>query len=253
MQTALTRKLIIPTSWAKSSAVVLNWHSSSGAPLIGKDIVILNIKRKVQNGWSNFYSTSTVLAFFIVTISPGPATISNATITMRHGRKIGFIYGAGLSCGLSSWGLIAASDMGTVLQSSLYLLMTIKVLGDLNLFWLAFLSARTALSQKANLYLANKIGFYKGLILNMSNPKPVIAWMAALSIGLNSNDGIYSLVISTSVCIFIGFVVYTLYSFLFSIGGVMPWYKRWSRWVSGTMEGLFTLAGFGLIRSAFNR
>jgi threonine efflux protein len=198
---------------------------------------------------------STVLAFFIVTISPGPATISNATIAMRHGRKIGFLYGAGLSCGLSFWGLIAASGMGTILQKSLYVLIILKVFGGLYLLWLAFLSARSALRPKSeSMYVFRKQNwFLQGLILNMSNPKAVIAWMAALSIGLNSNDGIYLLVISTSICIFIGFIVYTLYSVLFSIGGVMLWYKRWSRWVSGTMSGLFTLAGFGLIRSAFNR
>ncbi|WP_223294979.1 hypothetical protein [Marinomonas mediterranea] len=44
------------------------------------------------------------MAFFVVAVSPGPATISNATVAMSHGRKVSFIYGLGLSCGLVFWG-----------------------------------------------------------------------------------------------------------------------------------------------------
>ncbi len=199
--------------------------------------------------------TSTTLAFFIVTISPGPATISNATIAMKHGRKAGLIYGAGLSCGLSFWGVIAASGMGAVLQGSLQLLMILKIIGGLYLLWLAFLSARSALhpEQERKIVFGKQSWFLQGLILNMSNPKAVLAWMAALSFGLNSNDGLYSLVIAAVVCTVIGFAVYTLYSVLFSIGGVMRCYQHCRCWINGTVAGLFTFAGFGLIRSAFTR
>ena len=79
-------------------------------------------------------SLSTVaLTFFIVTVSPGPATISNATIAMQYGRKTGLSYGAGLSCGLAFWGIVAASGMGAILQGSLYLLVLLKIAGGLYL------------------------------------------------------------------------------------------------------------------------
>ena len=202
-----------------------------------------------------FSLASTGLAFFVVAVSPGPATISNATIAMSFGRKTGLIYGAGLSCGLGFWGLIAATGMGAVLQSSLYLLMILKVLGGLYLLWLAFLSARSACRSGAEsmVVLAKQSWFLQGLLLNMSNPKAVLAWMAALSVGLDSDDGIHALVAATAVCIAVGFAVYALYSVLFSIGGVMRWYQRCRHWVNGAAAGLFALAGVGLIRSAFTR
>ena len=87
---------------------------------------------------------STAGAFFIVAVSPGPATISNSAIAMTHGRRISLIYGAGLSAGLAFWGVIAATGMGAVLQGSLYLLMVLKVLGGLYFLWLAYQSARSA-------------------------------------------------------------------------------------------------------------
>ncbi len=198
---------------------------------------------------------TTGIAFFVIAATPGPANISNATIAMGYGRKISLIYGLGLSCGLIFWGLIAASGMGAVLQSSLYLLMVLKVLGGLYLLWLAYLSARSAL-RPAAVQLStsgDKRWFLRGLLLNMSNPKSVIAWMAALSIAVDSNDGFSSVIAATLVCIAIGFANNALYSVLFSISGMMRGYQRCRRRIDGVVAALFTAAGFGLIRSALTR
>lgn len=197
----------------------------------------------------------TGLTFLVVAISPGPANISNATIAMNYGRKISLIYGAGLSCGLMFWGLIAASGMGAILQSSLYLLMILKIFGGLYLLWLAFLSGRSALRSDAvsTIKFSGQRWFLQGLMLNMSNPKSVIAWMAALSVGLDTNDDIRVIAVATAVCIGIGFANNALYSVLFSMGGMMRGYQRFRRRVNGVVAALFVLGGFGLIRSAFTR
>lgn len=195
---------------------------------------------------------STGLAFFIVAVSPGPATISNATIAMSHGRKASLIYGAGLSFGLVFWGIIAATGMGAVLQGSLYLLMVLKVLGGLYLLWLAYQSGRSALqsNSKVSAITDEKRWFTRGLLLNVSNPKSVIAWMAALSVGLNSNADTSVVVVATIVCIVVGFLTNALYSILFSIKGVMIGYQRFRWKIDGVVAMLFAAAGFGLIRSA---
>ncbi len=198
---------------------------------------------------------TTGLAFFIVAVSPGPATISNATIAMNHGRKVSLKYGAGLSSGLVIWGVIAVSGMGAILQTSVYLLSVLKILGGLYLLWLAFLSARaTRQPESKNIPESeDKRWFLRGLLLNLSNPKSLLAWMAALSVGLNSNDNIYSISAALAVCIGVGFFTNAMYSVLFSIDGIMQAYQRCQRSVNGIVAGLFAVAGFGLIRSAFNR
>ncbi|OED44174.1 lysine transporter LysE [Chromatiales bacterium (ex Bugula neritina AB1)] len=194
-------------------------------------------------------------AFFLVAVSPGPATFSNATVAMTHGRKVSFVHGLGLTCGLIFWGIIAASGMGAVLQGSLYLLMALKIFGGLYLIRLAYIFAQSAwhpdTEEQATINSRN--WFAKGLLLNVSNPKSVIAWMAALSIGLDSNDGVWSVVAATIVCIVVGFSVNLLYTVLFSMKGMMLGYQRCRRWINGTVAGLFALAGIGLIRSAFAR
>lgn len=198
-------------------------------------------------------------AFFVVAISPGPATISNATLAMSKGRKVSLVYSAGLSSGLLFWGLIAASGMGVILQGSVYLLSILKIFGGLYLLWLAHLSFRSSMNP-GSASLA-KVGddvllprwYLRGLALNLSNPKSVIAWMAALSMGMGVNGDLLFLVAAVLVCTITGFVVNGLYSIVFSIDGVMQSYKKCGRWVDGVVSGLFGLAGFALIKSAFTR
>ena len=199
------------------------------------------------------------LSFFVVAVTPGPANISNAIIAMRRGRKVSLIYSAGLSFGLVFWGVIAASGMGAILQSSVYLLMILKVFGGLYLLWLAYLSGKSAfnpqvedINDPSNIPTAKK-WFIRGFILNISNPKTVIAWLAALSVGLDAGDDIHALVAGVLVCVFVGFSVNTMYSLVFSFTGVMNIYQRISRWINGIASALFAVAGIGLIRSAFNR
>lgn len=198
-------------------------------------------------------------AFFVIAIAPGPANISNATVAMSQGRTTSLIYGAGLSCGLLFWGLIAASGLGAILQGSTYLLMALKLFGGLYLIRLAFHSGKEAVSDKVSNIEKIKNSssyrrwFVRGIVMNISNPKTVIAWMAALSVGLGANDGVVSLVAGLLVCMMVGFLMNSMYSLCFSYSGVMHWYQRANRWINGVAAFLFLGAGLGLIRSAFNR
>ena len=198
---------------------------------------------------------STAFAFFVVAASPGPATISNATVAMGQGRRTGLVYGLGLSLGLTFWGLIAASGVGALLQGSLRALTILKVLGGLYLLWLALQSARSALRPAPNTHVvsAGRNWFLRGLLLNLSNPKAVVAWMAALSVGLDPGSDAGSVAIATAMCAAIGFATYALYAVVFSIGGMMNGYLRFRRATEGAVAALFAAAGFGLIRSACAR
>lgn len=198
-------------------------------------------------------------AFFIVAVSPGPANISNATIAMSKGRKISLVYGAGLSTGLFLWGIVAASGLGVILQRSIYLLMLLKIIGGIYLLWLAYLSFKSSfnstsiVSQNETKETGYRKWFFQGFILNSSNPKTVVAWMAALSVGMGATSNIISLVAAVLTCVLVGFLVNAMYSILFSIDGVMNSYKKIGHCVDRVASGMFALAGLGLLQSAFNR
>ena len=198
---------------------------------------------------------SVALAFFVVTVSPGPANIAVATVAMSAGRKNGLLFGAGLSFGLACWGIVAATGMGAVLQGSVHLLFALKIFGGMYLLWLAFQSGRAALKKTVSVRNTPSKGrwFMRGLLLNLSNPKAVVAWMAALSMGMGSDAENDFIIIATAICIALGFFNYALHAMVFSLHGFMRGYQRSRRWIDGAVAGFFALAGFGLIRSALSR
>jgi threonine/homoserine/homoserine lactone efflux protein len=196
-----------------------------------------------------------VLAFWVVAASPGPANISNAAIAMHYGRKPSLIYGLGLSVALVFWGVLAATGMGALLQATAGALLVLKLIGGCYLLWLAWQTGKSA--AKPGVEPVNQIApgrwFWRGMALNLSNPKSVIAWMAALSMGLDPNGSLTSVILTTLVCIVVAFLNNFLYTLIFSMGGMMQAYRRFRRWIDGISAALFTFAGFALIRSAFSR
>ncbi|MBL4767101.1 MAG: LysE family translocator [Rhodobacteraceae bacterium] len=196
-------------------------------------------------------------AFVVVASSPGPANLACATVAMSYGRKTAMIFALGLTLGLVFWGLLAALGLGAVLQGSATVLFVLKLCGAFYLLWLAYQSGRSALStqKQTGPELVAGRWFLRGLILNLSNPKAVFAWMAALSVGLDPNDGLGAVAAATGLCAFIGLLNATGHAWLFSIGGVMAAYRRARHWFDGVAASLFALAGLGLglIRSAFTR
>ena len=199
-------------------------------------------------------------AFFVVAVSPGPATLAVSTVSAASGRRAGMSFGTGLGVGLAFWGLVAATGLGAVLQSTTHLLAALKVAGGFYLLWLAYGSARSAMRADIASFHARSAEpegeggwFVRGLVLNLSNPKAVVAWMAALSVGLGEGDGLGSVAIATVGCMIIGFSIYAAYAAAFSIAAVMQGYARARRWIDGTVAALFALAGLSLLRSAFAR
>ncbi len=195
------------------------------------------------------------IAFWIVAASPGPANLSNAAIAMRYGRRASVIYGLGLSVALVVWGILAATGMGALLQASVGALLVMKLIGGFYLLYLAWGSARTAATPRDVKIAEARHGrwFWRGVVLNLSNPKSVIAWMAALSMGLDPSGSVLSIILTTLVCVVMAFLNNLTYSLVFSMEGMMTTYRRFRRWIEGASAALFSIAGVALIRSAFAR
>lgn len=193
--------------------------------------------------------------FFVVAASPGPATLATATVSMQAGRSNGMRFGAGLGVGLAFWGLIAATGLGTVLHASSIVLIAMKLLGGVYLLWLAYSSLRSAKRATAHFPEMNGAGkwFIRGLVLNLSNPKAVVAWMATLSLGFSDNSSAWQVATATLLCVGLGLSIYAGYVIVFSTDRAMQIYSRSRRWIDRTVAALFAVAGLGLIRSAVLR
>lgn len=195
------------------------------------------------------------LAFFIAAASPGPATLAVCAVAMKSGRRAGVVFGFGLSIGLAFWGVVAATGLGAILQTSQVALTVLKLIGGAYLIWLAWLSARSAtkpMEQMQRLQQTQNT-FRSGLFLNISNPKAVLAWMSVLALGLGDGSEPLQVAVATFACSLLGLLIYAVYAFVFSTNRAMKLYHRLRRSIEAAVAILFTFAGVGLIRSALNR
>lgn len=194
-------------------------------------------------------------AFFVVTVAPGPANIGCASVAMARGRATGLRFAAGLALGLAFWGLLAAAGMGAILETSETALIVMKLVGGCYLLWLAYGSARSAMKPAAleTRVTGGRRWFRRGLLLNLTNPKAVFAWMAALAVGLDTSSGVLAVALATGVCALLGLVNYLGWALLFSTGGAMSLYARARRVIDAAVASLFAVAGMGLIKSALSR
>ena len=193
--------------------------------------------------------------FAVIAASPGPATLGCAATAMAHGRHAALRFGCGLGLGLAFWGGFATLGFGAVLAASERALVALKLAGGLYLLWLAWRSARAAATERPSQppRVAAHRWVWRGLVLNLSNPKAVFAWMATLSVGLGPEAGLQALTLAFALCAAIGFAVYLPWSLGFSHRRIMAGYRRFRRWVEAAVAGLFAMAGLGLIRGALGR
>lgn len=193
---------------------------------------------------------SAALAFGVIAASPGPANLAAASVAMAAGRTKGMRFAVGLALGLLFWGVLAAVGMGAVLQSTGWALSALKIVGGLYLLWLGLQSLRAARRDDTAIAArpAPRRLFWSGLMLNLSNPKAVFAWMATLSLGLGGAGQEYLLLML--LCGLIGLVNYIGWVAFFSTGVMMRAYLRARRWIEAGVGLLLGAAGLSLLRSS---
>jgi threonine/homoserine/homoserine lactone efflux protein len=221
---------------------MLGWHPETNI----RDVTVMA-------GLESYIAT--LFGFMIVTTSPGPANLAVASVSMSKGRQSGIVFALGLSFGLAFWGSAAAAGLGALLSEAGVFLRALRLVGGFYLLWLAYCAMKSVFRNEnhASHRISDGRLFAQGLILNLSNPKSVMAWMAALSLGLGANSSTVEVVTATLLCVAYGFANFLGYALAFSTNRMASGYRRARRWVDGVAAGLFAIAGLGLIRSAFTR
>ncbi len=192
-----------------------------------------------------------LLAFFVAAASPGPATLAVSTTAMARGARAAVLMGVGLAIGLAFWGLIAAAGLGALLVQSSVALTFLRWFGGAYLLWLAWQSARNAVIPEPETMevptIADSRILIRGLVLNLSNPKAVLAWISVLALGVGSSEDPSRLAITTALCALLGLVIYLAYAVLFSQASVRSGYRKARRGIDGLAAAFFGYSGFKLV------
>ncbi|MEO1491167.1 MAG: LysE family translocator [Pseudomonadota bacterium] len=193
-----------------------------------------------------------LLAFFIAAASPGPATLAVAATSMAQGRAAGLLLGIGLSVGLIFWGTLTAAGLGALIVAWAPALLVLKIAGGLYLLYLAWISARSALRTEPlddmtqrTVKARNLV--WRGIALNLMNPKAVLAWAAVIAVGLPSTEASGYLVTVVALCAVLSVVIYGTYAVLFSVGPVRMAYARGRRICEALFALGFAAAGLRLM------
>lgn len=153
----------------------------------------------------------------ILILVPGPDIIFALTQGMVNGRKAGLVTALGLACGNLFHTLICMVGLGLIISTNPFLFSTIQVIGSMYLFYLAFQSIKhrnDGIDLKGGKKKTKNL-FYKGLIMNILNPKVVIFFLAFFpqfilkdSFNISYQILILGIIFSFLVCIIFGGFAY---------------------------------------------
>lgn len=193
-----------------------------------------------------------MVAALLATASPGPSTLAIAGTAMARGRAQALALVAGIACGSWSWSVAAALGLGAVMQANAWVFEVLRYCGAGYLLFLAYKSARSALSPGQATLRSVSAGSYgsaygKGLAMHLTNPKAILFFGALFSVGVPVTASPLEI---ASVVVVVGLqslAVFAAYALLFSSGRMVAVYLRLRRWFEGAFAVAFGLAGITLL------
>lgn len=125
-----------------------------------------------------FLTASVALA-----LAPGPDNIFVLTQSALHGRKAGILVTLGLCTGLLVHTAAVSLGVAAIFQTSALAFNLLKIVGALYLLYLAvqaFRAGATQLDQEGQTKLAWQKLYTRGIIMNITNPKVAVFFLAFL-------------------------------------------------------------------------
>jgi threonine efflux protein len=193
-----------------------------------------------------------MLAALIAVASPGPATLAIAGTSMRAGRRVGSALAAGILTGSLIWSIGAAAGLSAVMLANAWLIEIIRYCGAAYLLFLAFKSARSALTPgeavPQGLATTSLRGAYaRGLALHLTNPKAILFFGSLYAFGVPADATLADLALIVVALALQSTVVFFGYAILFSSAAVVRGYLKLRRWFEGVFALAFGYAGFRIL------
>jgi len=197
------------------------------------------------------------LVFLLQNASPGVNVFAVAGTAMAAGRPAAYAMSAGIASGTFTWSSLSVLGLSVVIAKIPIALLIIKILGAGYLMWLSYKSFKSSLSKLdltdteercENKSLINY--YFRGYLINMTNPKAAIGWIAIVALGLNEGSQWWvgpSIIFGTTT---ISTMVHVVYSTLFSTKKVLTFYTSARRPIQACLGAFFLFAGFSLASSS---
>ncbi len=189
-------------------------------------------------------------------MSPGPNILAILGTSMSAGRSSGLALALGVASGSFCWAVLTATGLSALLASYAVALTIIKVFGGLYLLWLAYKAFRAAASRHD--IEVQKLGgkdmtvrnyYLRGLVIQMTNPKAALAWIAVISLGLQAEAPNWVAAVIVAGTTVLSIVIHAVYALAFSSAPMVRAYGKARRTIQGVLGAFFVFAGVKLLSS----
>ncbi|MFU1477622.1 LysE family translocator [Roseovarius sp. C7] len=189
--------------------------------------------------------------------SPGPAVAMLLGIAMGQGRGPALVAALGIACGSVVLNLGTLIGVGVLLSQAAWAMTALRWLGAAYLAYLAWGAWRKALApprikaaelaprSTARLFLA-------GFLLQVTNPKAVVFWLAIASVGATAGGGTGIIALFVLGAFLISFACHGAWALLLSAGPIRRGYGRARGWIEAGLGTFFLFAAYGLATSEIN-
>ncbi|WP_342075142.1 LysE family transporter [Yoonia sp. SS1-5] len=195
-------------------------------------------------------------AFLLAIASPGPNILAVIGTSMSVNRASGMSLAMGVATGSFTWALLTVFGLSAVLATYASALLFIKIFGGLYLLWLAYKSFKSAASSH-DIEAKELAGgrrtpfgyFQRGYIIQMTNPKAALAWIAIISLGLQEGAPLWVGAMIVLGTFALSIIIHLLYAVAFSTPIMVRVYGKARRVIQGVLGAFFALAGLRLLTS----
>ncbi|MEM8751136.1 MAG: LysE family translocator [Pseudomonadota bacterium] len=195
-------------------------------------------------------------AFLLAIASPGPNILAVIGTSMSVGRSSGMSLAMGVASGSFSWAILTVFGLSAILATYASALLAIKTFGGLYLLWLAYKSFKSAASphdiEATELAGGRRTPFgylRRGYIIQMTNPKAALAWIAIISLGLKEGAPLWVGAIIVLGTFLLSIAIHLIYAVAFSTPAMVRLYGKSRRLIQGVLGTFFAFAGLKLLTS----
>lgn len=175
-----------------------------------------------------------VLVLFIaasaaLAIAPGPDNLYVLSQSALHGQRTGLLITLGLCTGLMVHISAVALGVATLVMTSAVAFTVLKVFGAgylLYLAWQAFRAGNSVIPESGGARLGGLASYVRGVIMNISNPKVAIFFIAFLPQFADPSRGPVALQIVWLGAVFMATAILIFAAISIAAGRVGPWLKK---------------------------
>ena len=186
--------------------------------------------------------------------SPGPAVAMLLGISLEQGRSAALITSFGIAFGSATLNVLTLIGVGLLLSQIAWAMTALKFIGAAYLLYLAYGAAKKAANPpKITIAEVEVEGrarlFLKGYLLQVTNPKAIVFWLAIAAVGATAGGGLPIILAFVAGGWVISFLCHAAWSVFLSAGHFRRLYARARRGVEATLGVFFAFAAFKLATS----